>query len=66
MGYYVDNTLISSNGAGFAQSLNRIHFGDSTGAANARCEITHYRFRQGGAVTGTSSTTWGRIKAMYR
>jgi hypothetical protein len=64
--YYVDNTLISTNSAGLAQALSRIFFGDGTGAANARVEMTHYRFRQGPAVTAATSTSWGRIKSLYR
>jgi hypothetical protein len=63
--YYVDNTLISTNNAGFAQALNRIYFGDSTGAANARAEITYYRFLQG-AATPAVSTSWGGVKSLYR
>lgn len=63
--YYVDNTLISTNSAGLAQALNRIYFGDATGAANSRADITHYQFLQGGVVK-TESSTWGRIKALYQ
>ena len=62
--FYVDNTLISTNNTGFAQALNRIHFGDGTGASNARCEITRYSFLQGDVVA-TESATWSRLKALY-
>jgi hypothetical protein len=63
--YYVDNTLISTNNAGFAQVLNRILIGDGTGAGNARAEITSYTLLQG-AVVPVEGKTWGGIKALYR
>ena len=34
--YYVDNTLIATNSDGFSAAVNRVHFGDTTGAANSR------------------------------
>lgn len=67
--YYVDGTLISADGTGLALALNRIHVGDVTGAANARAEVTYYRFRQG-AATGVAepptAARWSRVKALYR
>lgn len=63
--FYVDGTLISTNSTGFSFAANRIYFGDVTGAANSRTEITHYLFLQGAAV-GTSHATWGGIKDLYR
>lgn len=63
--YYVDNTLISTNSAGFAQALNRIIIGDGTGAGNARAEITSYTFLQGGVVSAEEKT-WGGVKALFR
>jgi len=54
--YYVDNTLISTNNAGLAQALNRIHLGDVTGASNSRSEITEYRFLQGQATPTAGGT----------
>ena len=63
--FYVDGTLISTNSVGFAQALNRIYFGDATGASNAHAEITQYEFLQG-AATATPSTSWGRLKSLYR
>ena len=63
--FYVDNTLISTNNAGLASATNRIYFGDGTGAANSKAEITEYRFLQGAATPAVAST-WGRIKALHR
>ncbi len=63
--YYVDGTLISTNSGGFSLAVNRIYFGDVTGAANSHAEITYYQFLQGGVVA-TESTTWGKVKALYR
>jgi hypothetical protein len=63
--YYVDDTLVSSNNAGLAQALNRIHLGDVTGASNARAEIMEYWFQQG-LATPARGASWGRIKALYR
>jgi hypothetical protein len=63
--YYVDNTLISTNSAGFAQALNRIILGDVTGASNSQSEIIEYRFLQGQA-TPAAAGSWGRIKSLYR
>ena len=63
--YYVDNTLISTNNAGASPAPNRILFGDLTGAANSRSEITEYRFLQG-LATPTEGGSWGRLKSLYR
>lgn len=63
--YYVDNTLISTNAAGFAQALNRLSLGDVTGASNSQAEIVEYRFLQGQA-TPAASGSWGRIKSLFR
>ncbi len=67
--YFVDGALISSDPTGLALGLNRIHIGDVTGAANARAEVTYYRFRQGaatGAGEAVAVARWGRVKALYR
>lgn len=63
--YYVDGNLISTNNAGLAQALSRIHLGDGTGAANSRAEIVQYRFLQG-QVVPVAGASWGRIKSLYR
>jgi hypothetical protein len=63
--FYVDNTLVSTNSAGFALALNRIYIGDGTGASNSHAEITEYEFLQG-ASTATSPSTWGEVKSLYR
>lgn len=63
--YFVDGALISTNNAGLAQALNRVLFGDVTGAANSKTEITEFRFLQGAAVPAVAST-WGRVKSLYR
>jgi hypothetical protein len=64
--YYVDNVLVSTNAGSFAGTTNEVFFGDGTGAANAQAQITYFRFRQGSSVTPTASTSWGRIKSLYR
>jgi len=66
LAFYLDNVLISTNNGGFSGSVNQVFFGDGTGAANARAEITFFRFRQGAAITPTTGTSWSRIKALYR
>ena len=63
--YYVDNNLISTNAGGLGVALNRVVFGDVTGAANAQAQITEFSFLQGHA-TSAFATTWGRVKALYR
>jgi hypothetical protein len=63
--FYVDGTLISTNSTGLSFGLNRIYFGDVTGAANSRTEIQSVTFLQG-AVVATENSTWGRVKALYR
>jgi hypothetical protein len=64
--FYVDGTLISTNSAGFsAAGVNRVYFGDVTGASNSRVEIESVTFLQGGVVA-TEPATWGRVKALYR
>lgn len=63
--YYVDGSLVSSVAGGFSLALNRIYFGDTTGASNSKAEITQYEFLQG-AATSTRPTSWGRIKSLYR
>jgi hypothetical protein len=42
---FVDNNLFATQTA-LASTLNRIGFGDGTGAANAQAEMTSYRFSQ--------------------
>jgi hypothetical protein len=63
--YYVDNVLISTNSAGIASATNRLTLGDVTGAANARAEITEYRFLQG-LATPAASESWGQVKTRGR
>ncbi len=63
--YYVDNTLISSVAGGFSLGLNRLYFGDGTGASNSQSQITQYEFLQG-AATPAQTSSWGRIKTLYR
>jgi hypothetical protein len=62
---YRDGTLIYTGTTGFAVSANRIIFGDGTGGANAHGEITSLTFVQD-LATPVESSTWGRIKALYR
>lgn len=61
--YYVDGALVSSVAGSFAIAANRVIFGDGTGAANAKAEITRFRFLQG-AATESATTTWGRLKSL--
>lgn len=63
--YFVDDVLVSTNSAGLASATNRIYFGDGTGAANSQAEITEFHFMQG-AATPAATSTWGRIKTLYR
>lgn len=62
---YRDGVLIHSGSGGFAFSSNRWFFGDGTGGANARGEITALRFIQDVATPATPGT-WGRVKDAYR
>jgi len=66
LAYYVDGALISTNGAGAAGGLNFVQFGDGTFTANARAEITYFRFRQYPGATPAANSSWGRVKALYR
>lgn len=62
---YRDGALVSTTIGGGAVAANRLIFGDGTGGANARGEITAFHFLQGGAVA-VEGSTWGGIKALYR
>ena len=62
---YRDGVAIHSGSGGFSLGVNRIAFGDGTGGANARAEISYYRFIQDNPVPALS-TTWGRLKGLYR
>jgi hypothetical protein len=60
-----DGVQIHSGTGGSAVALNRVFVGDGTGGGNAHAEITSFEFLQG-SVTGVGSSTWGRIKNIYR
>lgn len=60
-----DGVQIHTGTGGSAVALNRLFIGDGTGGGNAQAEITSYRFLQGTA-TATVSSTWGRLKDLYR
>ncbi len=62
---YRDGVQIATGSGGGALAANRILFGDGTGGANARGDISAYRFVQDLATPATSSS-WGRIKGLYR
>lgn len=62
---YRDGVLLGTFSGGSAVTANRIMFGDGTGGANARAEMTKVEFLQGGAVP-VLSTSWGRLKGLYR
>jgi hypothetical protein len=62
---YRGGVLIHTGTSGFAASGSRLFFGDGTGGANARAEITALRFVQN-LVTPARATTWGRVKSLYR
>jgi len=57
--------LVHSGSGGFSFATNRLFFGDGTGGANARAEITQLRYIQD-VATVTDGPSWGRIKALYR
>jgi len=42
-----------------------VFFGDATGGANARAEITSLRFIQD-LATPARPTSWGRVKILYK
>jgi len=62
---YRDGVLLYTSTSGFALAANRVFFGDGTGGANARAEIRSLQFLQNYA-TSTQSTSWGRMKRLYR
>ena len=62
---YRDGTLIHTGSDGYPGSYNYVFFGDGTGGANAHGEITSYEFIQD-LATPTRSSTWGRLKNLYR
>jgi hypothetical protein len=62
---YRNGTLVSSTTGGAALAVNRLAFGDFTGGANARAEVTAFHFLQGTAVA-TEGTTFGSVKALFR
>lgn len=62
---YRDGVQIASGSGGGSLAANRILIGDGTGGANARGDISAYRFVQDLATPATPST-WGRIKGLYR
>ena len=62
---YRAGVLIHTGTSGFGFSGNRVFIGDATGGANARAEITALRFVQS-LATPTTSTSWGRVKSLYR
>ena len=62
---YRDGALIYTGSDGFAVVINRVFLGDGTGGANAKGEITSFRFIQD-VATESRATTWGRLKAIYR
>ena len=62
---YRNGTLVLTATSGGAFSQNRLFFGDGSGGANARGEITAFHYLQGGAVDA-ESTSWGGVKALFR
>lgn len=62
---YRDGSLQGTATSGFAVAANRIIFGDGTGGANANVQMRSLRFIQDTA-TLASSSSWGRLKALYR
>ncbi len=62
---YRNGTLVSSTSGGAALAVNRLAFGDFTGGANARAEISALNFLQAGAVPAESAS-WGMVKALFR
>ena len=60
-----DGGLINTSTVGYGIVANRLFIGDGTGGANARGEITSFRFIQD-IATATRSSSWGRIKGLYR
>jgi hypothetical protein len=62
---YRGGVLVHTGTSGFAVAGSRVFFGDGTGGANARAEITALRFVQN-LVTPARATTWGRVKSLYR
>lgn len=62
---YRNGTLVSTTTGGGAVAANRLFFGDGTGGANARGEVSSYHFLQGGAVA-IEGDTWGGVKALFR
>lgn len=62
---YRDGSLLGSGTGGGALAVNRVLLGDGTGGANAQGDVTAFRFIQDVATPATT-TTWGRIKGLYR
>ena len=62
---YRDGVFVGSSTGGLAFSGNRVFFGDDTGSANARGQISSLRFTQDNTVA-TPSGSWGRLKRLYR
>jgi hypothetical protein len=62
---YRDGVLVYNSTSGFSLAANRIFFGDGTGGANARAEIRSLQFLQNYA-TPAQSTSWGRVKQLFR
>jgi hypothetical protein len=62
---YRDTVLIHSGSGGFPFGADQVTFGDGTGGANAQAEIRAYRFFQE-LPTAVTSSTWGRLKSLYR
>ena len=60
-----DGLVVGTGSGGFSVAVNRVFFGDGTGGANARGEISAFRFSQD-VATVTRAGTWARVKSLYR
>jgi hypothetical protein len=59
-----DGVVVGTGSGGFSVASNRVFLGDGTGGANARGEISMFRFSQD-VVTAVRSETWARMKALF-
>jgi hypothetical protein len=62
---YRDGVQVFSGSGGVTFSASRLFFGDGTGGANASGETSYFRFTQD-LATPVQSTSWGRLKQLYR
>lgn len=60
-----DGVVVGTWTGGGALAASRVLVGDGTGGANARGEISAFRFLQD-PVTPAGTSSWGRLKSLYR